>query len=121
MLELGLIALGGALGAAARLWAAGAVQRLSGSVFPFGTLAVNVSGAALLGALAGMGGALDNPAWAFFAIGVLGSYTTVSSFTLETLDLARTRRTGLAALNIAGSFALTLLAAAAGYVLVIVS
>jgi len=121
MLELGLIALGGALGAAARLWAAGVVQRLAGGVFPLGTLAVNVTGAGLLGALAGASGALDAGAWAFFAIGVLGSYTTVSSFTLETLHLAKARRAGLAALNIAASFALTLLAAAAGYVLVIVS
>jgi CrcB protein len=121
MLELGLIALGGALGAAARLWVAGVVQRVSGSVFPLGTLAVNVTGAGLLGVLAGAGGALDASAWAFFAIGVLGSYTTVSAFTLETLHLAQARRTGLAALNIATSFTLTLLAAAGGYVLMIAS
>ncbi|MGY6627761.1 MAG: fluoride efflux transporter FluC [Oceanicaulis sp.] len=121
MLELGLIALGGALGAAARLWAAGMVQRLSGGAFPLGTLAVNITGAGLLGALAGVGGALDASAWAFFAIGVLGSYTTVSAFTLETLHLVQARRAGLAALNIAASFTLTLLAAAGGYVLMIAS
>jgi len=117
MVELALIALGGALGAAARLWAAGAVQRIAGGVFPLGTLAVNVSGAALLGALAGAGGALESGAWAFFAIGLLGSYTTVSAFSLETMGLIRARRTGLAGLNIFASFALTFMAAAGGYAL----
>ncbi len=120
-----LIMLGGALGAAARLWAAGAVQRLAGGAFPMGTLAVNISGAAFLGGLAGVltgaatheAGTGVSPAWAFFAIGLLGSYTTVSAFALDTLGLLKARRHGLAALNMVASFALSLLAAAGGYAL----
>ncbi|WP_233205031.1 fluoride efflux transporter FluC [Alkalicaulis satelles] len=116
-----LIMLGGALGAAARLWAAGAVQRLAGGAFPMGTLAVNISGAALLGVLAGAfagaGETALSAVWAFFAIGLLGSYTTVSAFTLDTLGLLKARRLGLAVLNMAASFALSLLAAAGGYAL----
>lgn len=114
-----LVAVGGAAGGVARHWVAGAVGRRFGEGFPYGTMAVNGSGAACIGALAGLLLADGNPEapalWTGLVVGVLGSYTTVSSFSLQTLALARNGRARLAALNVAGSVALCVGAAAAGY------
>lgn len=121
MTQLLIVALGGAIGGAARYWASGVVARRIGEVFPWGTLAVNASGALLLGLLAAHPrvAAAQIPgstAWLFLAVGVLGSYTTVSSFSLQTLALLRTGETARALSNVGLSFALCLAAAGAGYV-----
>lgn len=113
------VALGGAFGAMLRFGLAGFVDRRLVGRFPWGVLSVNVTGAAALGLMAGAllaPGRLStaSPLWLSLAVGVLGSYTTVSSFSLQTLILIRARERRLAALNVAASLVLCLAAAAAG-------
>ena len=113
-----LAMLGGGLGGIARFWLSGVVARAYGETFPWGTLTVNVSGAAAIGVLAALlltPGAPTSPLWAALVSGVLGSYTTVSSFSLQTLALVRNGEPIRAALNITGSLVLCLGAAAVGY------
>ena len=122
MIHLLAVLLGGAIGGMARFGVTSFVDRLSGGRFPWGTLAVNVSGSALIGALAAFflveGPRLpDALPWALLVIGVLGSYTTVSSFSLQTLVLVRAGRHGAALANIVGSLGLCLGAAACGFAL----
>lgn len=114
-----LIATGGALGAIVRHWLSILIGRHLGEGFPLGTLAVNVSGAAALGLLAGWlvspgtDGA-DTLIWLAAATGVLGSYTTVSSFSLQTLVMAQGGRTGHAFAYVALSALACIAAAGAG-------
>jgi fluoride exporter len=116
-----LAMLGGGLGGIARFWVSGMVARRCGELFPWGTLTVNGSGAAAIGVLAalllepGSDAGTSLPLWAGLAGGVLGSYTTVSSFSLQTLALARNGEPMRAAVNVAGSLVLCLGAAAGGY------
>ncbi|MGE0747339.1 MAG: CrcB family protein [Rhodospirillales bacterium] len=114
---LAWVALGSALGGAARFIVSELALRWLGGPMPWGTLAVNVTGAFALGALAAAGhggtGALA-AVWQLAAVGVLGSYTTVSSFSLQTLSLWRAGAHGAAMANVALSLALGLAAAAAG-------
>lgn len=99
--ELWLVAAGGGLGGMARLALGDAVARRLGGGLPWGTLAVNLSGALLMGGLAGaLGPAASGPAWSLMAIGLLGGYTTVSSFSLQTLTLVQQGRHGAAAANV---------------------
>ena len=88
------IMLGGALGTGARYWASGLVAERFGEIFPLGTLLVNVTGSFVIGFFA----ALTDPSGTFLVaprvrqfvmIGILGGYTTFSSFSLQTLELAR--------------------------------
>lgn len=118
-----LIGLGGAMGGSARFLVSDAIGRFWPSRFPWGTLAVNVSGALLIGIVAGLarvsfGFLGDSPAHAFIVTGLLGGYTTVSSFCMQTLNLALGKRADLAALNVVGSTVLCLIAVAAGYLAV---
>jgi len=85
------IALGGALGASARYLLVGVVQSFSGSLFPLGTLVVNALGSFLLGYFyeAALRSAVTPELRAFFAVGVLGAFTTFSTFSYETLGLLR--------------------------------
>jgi CrcB protein len=88
-----LVLLGGFLGGIARFFVSGFVGRRIGETFPWGTLAVNVSGALVIGALAGLarsyGGVFAGELFRDLAfVGLLGGYTTVSSFSLQTLNLA---------------------------------
>jgi fluoride exporter len=117
-LQIGLVAMCGFVGGVARVWLAARIAARLGERFPFGTLAVNVSGAALIGVLAGLVPP-DEPLWLALAVGLLGSYTTVSSFSLQTLSLLRGGAPGLALANVLASTLLCLLAAAAGYVLAV--
>jgi CrcB protein len=101
-----LLAIGvlGGLGSIARLLVDGAVTRGTGSPFPFGTLVVNLSGTLLLGVLAGAG--LSGDAHRLVATGLLGAYTTFSTWMLASHRLARDGRRDLACANIAGSLVL---------------
>jgi len=113
------VALGSALGGTARFWLSGFVARRVGETFPWGTIVVNVSGAFFLGILAASAAshgifAADRP-WQFAAIGLLGTYTTVSSFSLQTLSLARDGEMMRAAGNMVLSLSLCLLAVAGGF------
>lgn len=115
------VAAGSALGGVARFVVSGLVARRTDATFPWGTMAVNVSGSFGIGLLAGL--AQSSPlfgrpeAWPLVVTGFLGSYTTVSSFSLQTLALLRDGQRGLAAGNVALSLALCLAAVAAGAVL----
>jgi CrcB protein len=80
-----LVVVGGGLGALARYWLSGVVQRRVGS-FPWGTTVVNLSGALLLGVALGLteGGDIEAAIRDPFTIGVLGGYTTFSTWMVET-------------------------------------
>jgi CrcB protein len=119
LLSLLLVTIGGALGAVARFWLSGAIGRRVGETFPWGTLAVNVTGSAAIGMLAGIltssGTELaTSQLWLALATGVLGSYTTVSSFSLQSMTLMRAGEWRHASWNILASLMLCLAAAAAG-------
>lgn len=113
------VALGSALGGMARFWLSGFVARRTGERFPWGTLAVNASGAFVIGlvaAAASRGGAFAAPVtWQLAVIGFLGSYTTVSSFSLQTLALARDGDLLRAGGNVLLSLALCLGAVSLGF------
>ncbi|WP_199257933.1 fluoride efflux transporter CrcB [Paracoccus binzhouensis] len=115
---LAWVAAGSALGGVARFFVSGLVARGFGETFPWGTMIVNVSGCFAIGALAAVTrreGLLASPeAWALAVTGFLGSYTTVSSFSLQTLALAREGEWLRAIGNIVLSLALCLGAAALG-------
>lgn len=115
-----LVALGGALGAMARFWLSGVVARRVGETFPWGTLVINVSGAVAIGFLAGAtleGGQAPTYSlpWLTLATGILGSYTTVSSFSLQTLLLMRAGEWRSALWNVFASLALCLAGVSAGF------
>ena len=114
------VALGGALGSVARYAFSGIAVRWLGAGFPYGTLFVNVTGSFTIGLLAALVAADDRPllgadARAFLLVGVLGGFTTFSSFSLETLNLARSGALGPALLNVAGSVVLCLVAVSLGF------
>jgi CrcB protein len=100
---LGIGVLGG-LGAVARLLLDGAIAGRLGRDFPYGTLAVNLSGSLALGLLAGA--ALTGDAYRLAATGLLGAYTTFSTWMFESHRLAEDGRGGLALLNIGASLVL---------------
>ncbi len=117
-----LVTLGGGLGALARFVLSGWIARLFGETFPVGTLLINVTGSFLIGLLAtalGDGGRfLVSPGWRqFLMIGVLGGYTTFSSFSLQTLNLALDGEWLFAGLNTVLSLVLCLVAVWLGHAL----
>lgn len=112
------VAAGSACGGVTRFFVSGLVARAFGETFPWGTMVVNVSGAFGIGLLAGLARREGLPglseAWPIAVTGFLGSYTTVSSFSLQTLALARAGEWGRAAGNVVLSLILCLSAAALG-------
>ena len=106
------VVLGGGAGAVGRFLLDGVVSAAAGKDFPFGTLAVNVSGAVILGLLTGL--ALSDTAFLLAGTGVVGSYTTFSTWMLETQRLAEERQHLKVAANIVVSLALGIAAAALG-------
>lgn len=120
MLTYFYIALGGAIGSMARAWMANAVVRAFGPHFPWGTILINIIGSFVIGffgALTTNGARFEahSDARAFVMVGICGGFTTFSSFSLQTLDLARDGKLGAAFANIALSVILCLLAVTAGY------
>ncbi|TVR54876.1 MAG: fluoride efflux transporter CrcB [Puniceicoccaceae bacterium] len=100
---LAWVALGSGLGGMARVAAAEAVLRWTGTGFPFGVLAVNLLGSLLIGAFAALTAPegrwlLDPARRQFFMTGFLGGFTTFSFFSLQTLLLLEAGRFGAAAL-----------------------
>jgi len=96
------VCLGGAFGAGARYAVSGFALRLFGSSFPFGTLVVNVAGSFLLGLVMEVGfvsETLSPNLRIAVAVGVLGGFTTFSTFSYETLALLREGAVGLGLLN----------------------
>ncbi|MCC3653057.1 MULTISPECIES: fluoride efflux transporter CrcB [Streptomyces] len=102
-----LVALGAAVGAPLRYLIDRAVQARHGSVFPWGTVVVNVAGSLLLGLLTGALGAGtgSDQARLLLVTGLCGALTTYSTFSYETLRLAERGRAGLAAANVGLSLA----------------
>jgi CrcB protein len=103
--SLFLIALGGALGSVARYVVSGAVHRFTPAFFPYGTFVVNVTGCLVFGLLAGLANerSMIGPSGRLFLlVGVLGGYTTFSTFGFETFELVRTARFGAALANAGG-------------------
>lgn len=114
MLETLLIFIGAGLGGVSRYWISNIIYHFLGRQFPYGTLFVNVSGCFLMGLLyvlilerfADIGPQLR----ALILIGLLGGYTTFSSFSIETLNLFENGAIVSAVLNILLSIALCLAA-----------
>jgi fluoride exporter len=116
------VALGGAIGTAARYWLSGVVAQSIGETFPWGTLIINVTGSFVIGffaALTGPDGRLfvGSNARQFVMIGMCGGYTTFSSFSLQTLNLANSGEWFRAVANVGLSVMLCLIAVWAGVVL----
>jgi CrcB protein len=84
-----LVALGGAIGSAARYLVGALVANRFGPDFPWGTFIVNVSGSCFIGVILSLvgGGLLPAGARPFLAVGVMGGYTTFSTYSHETLQL----------------------------------
>jgi CrcB protein len=116
------IAIGSALGGMARYWCSGVAARLIGEMFPWGTLIVNVVGSLIIGFFATLTGPdgrifVGSAARQFVMIGILGGYTTFSSFSLQTLELLHDGEWLRAAGNITASVLLCLFAVWLGHVL----
>ncbi|MCM6776481.1 fluoride efflux transporter CrcB [Nocardia sp. CDC159] len=109
-----LVALGAALGAPLRYLLDRAVQTRHDSVFPWGTLLVNVTGCLILGALTGA--AVSSPVFALAGTGFCGALTTYSTFGYETIRLLEERDHRDAALNVAISVLAGLGATALAYI-----
>ena len=120
MLRILLVGLAGLAGTLCRYWLSGAVSRRYGEAFPAGTLAVNLLGcfaAGLLFQLMQERGAFNETARAAVFVGLLGGFTTFSSYGLQTFALVREGRVGLAAAYVVASNLLGLLTVCAGYAL----
>ncbi|OBI21382.1 camphor resistance protein CrcB [Mycobacterium sp. E2327] len=106
------VALVGGIGSVLRFVIDRAVARRVARSFPFGTLAVNVSGAFLLGFLGGL--ALSKDAALVVGTGFVGAYTTFSTWMLETHRLGEERQTWTALANVVVSIALGIAAVVLG-------
>ena len=103
MIRVLLVALGGALGSVARYGVGAAAAQLMGPAFPWGTLVVNLTGSFIIAAVmhvALTGTSISMEMRIFLTTGILGGFTTYSSFNYETLALVSSRAYGLAALNL---------------------
>ena len=114
LLDYLLVALGGALGSVARYWFSGVIGQRFGETFPLGTLLVNITGSIAIGFFATITGTegrlLVAPAWRLaFMTGVCGGYTTFSSFSLQTMNLALEGDWLRAGVNVLASVALCLI------------
>ncbi len=115
-----LIAAGGALGSVARYLFSSFVLRATASLFPVGTFAVNVAGCAVFGLIVGAAQqrfVLSPEARAFLLIGILGGFTTFSSFAYESFALMRDGQFLAAAFNIVGQVTAGVVGLWAGYVI----
>ncbi len=118
-MDSALAAIIGAAGAVVRyLFDRWVMSRISGD-FPFGTFAVNITGALVLGFLFGMLKAhlLTHGGYLIFGTGLVGAYTTFSTLSFESFGLLREGQLILAILNMAGSFAVGLVMVSLGYLL----
>lgn len=114
------VALGGAAGSVLRWAVQGVVQRLAGDSFPWGTFVVNVSGGFAIGFLATMAaerGVMGPAARAGVLVGLLGGFTTFSTYLYESDALFRDGRWAAALGNVLGSVLAGFVALVAGAVL----
>ena len=117
MLRFFVIALGGAIGTLLRYIAGGLDYRFSGGVFPISTLVVNVTGSLVIGFLWGIVDrfTVSPNVRLFVFIGILGGYTTFSTFSLETFNLMRDGEYRIALMNVILSVILSIGAVFLGY------
>lgn len=102
------IGLGGFLGSVSRFWLSTVIHRAWGTAFPYGTLAVNIAGCFTIGLLITLFQEhfIQNPnIRLFLVIGVLGGFTTFSSFSLDTVELLKAGRMAAAGWNVLLSLA----------------
>lgn len=116
------VIIGSALGGGARYWCSGFIARQIGETFPWGTLTVNAVGSLIIGLIAALTGPdgrllMGTEARQFVMMGVLGGFTTFSSFSLQTLALAQDGEWMRAGLNVVGSVVVCLVAVWAGWAL----
>lgn len=118
------VAVGSAIGGVARYWCSDLIAHLFGETFPWGTLIVNVVGSFLIGLIATVSGTdgrfiIPPEARQFLMVGILGGFTTFSSFSLQTLTLARDGQWLLVGANIVGSVVLCVVMVWAGHALAV--
>jgi CrcB protein len=118
MMRLLMIGTGGFLGSIARYLVSGLVQSaMRSETFPYGTLAVNVIGCFVIGAVSYLSeshGAFTADVRAFIVVGILGGFTTFSAFGNETINLLRDSEPWLASINVVASVAVCLTSVWAG-------
>ena len=117
---LALVAIGGAIGSVSRYVLSTAILRVSGSLFPIGTFAVNLVGCVAFGAIIGAAEhrfILTPEVRAFLLVGVLGGFTTFSSYAFESFALMQDGQFVAAALNIVGQVVAGLLGFWVAYVI----
>jgi fluoride exporter len=115
------IAIGSALGGSARYFVSGVVAGLAGETFPWGTILINVTGSFVIGFFATITGPdgrlfVSTEVRQFVMVGLCGGYTTFSSFSLQTLNLAREGDMLRAGANIVLSVVLCLIAVWLGHI-----
>jgi CrcB protein len=115
------VAVGAAIGGVGRYWLSGVVADWLGETFPWGTLVINVTGSFVIGFFASLTGPdgrvlVSTNMRQFVMVGICGGYTTFSSFSLQTLTLARDGELLYAGGNITLSVVLCLIAVWLGYI-----
>jgi len=118
---LAAVALGGAFGSLLRYFVAGAVQSAAWPGFPWGIFVVNITGGLVMGVVIELGALKLNftpEIRAFLTVGILGGYTTFSTFSLDSALLIQRGAYGLAATYMAGSAILSVAALFAGMFLI---
>ncbi|MBS1164083.1 MAG: crcB [Proteobacteria bacterium] len=116
-----LVAIGGAIGSVCRYLVGIGAGRLLGPDFPYGTMTVNVVGSFVMGLfieLLALKFDGSEPLRLFVAVGILGGFTTLSSFSLDTIVLFERGAVATAAVYVGGSIILSLAALVAGLHLV---
>ena len=118
MFRLLWIAAGGAVGALLRYLVDAIAYHAIGTGFPWGTLIVNLTGCLLIGIAWALVGRMATPHVfvPFLVTGILGAFTTFSTYSLESINLLRHGDVGLALLNVIGSNVLGLVLAYLGFV-----
>ena len=117
MIRTLVVAAGGLVGCVARYWLSGFAQRLQGATFPVGTLTVNVLGSFVMGLIMVHSLERGTPGPTgrlLLTVGFCGGFTTMSTFSWETLALVRDGEVGMALANVAGTLGGCLAAAWAG-------
>ncbi|MFA6617448.1 MAG: fluoride efflux transporter CrcB [Candidatus Neomarinimicrobiota bacterium] len=111
------IALGGALGAVLRFFLSTCLNSASNTQFPWGTLGVNLIGSFILAFFIALSGGEQNSWYFFLAVGLLGAFTTFSTFSVETFSLIQTAGIWMGLLNMFANLAGGLSLAIGGYYL----
>ncbi|MDR4987920.1 MAG: fluoride efflux transporter CrcB [Bacteroidales bacterium] len=119
MANILLLITGGAIGTLARYGLSGMMHKFFDGVFPVGTLVVNMTGSFIIGLLWGFLGEdnISTSMRTFLFIGILGGFTTFSTFTLETLQLFREGEVKMTLINILANNILGILLVIIGFIL----